>query len=116
MNIFKNALSRRTLLRGTGAAFALPLLDAMVPAMTARAASPATNEQLRRIGYIYIPMGCNPKEWIPTGDTLDVLPSSLSPLKDLKDHVSVLSGLDLQNAYPGSHATSNSAFRPTGKC
>ena len=110
MNIFKNALSRRTLLRGTGAAFALPLLDAMVPAMTARAASPASNEQLRRIGYIYIPMGCNPKEWIPTGDTLDVLPSSLSPLKDLKDHVSVLSGLDLQNAYPGSHATSNSAF------
>ena len=110
MNIFKKALSRRTLLRGTGAAFALPLLDAMVPAMSARAASPASSEQLRRIGYIYIPMGCNPKEWIPAGDTLDVLPSSLSPLQDVKEHVSVLSGMDLQNAYPGSHATSNSAF------
>ena len=110
MNIFKKALSRRTLLRGTGAAFALPLLDAMVPAMSARAASPAASEQLRRIGYIYIPMGCNPKEWMPTGDTLDVLPESLSPLQDVKEHVSVLSGMDLQNAYPGSHATSNSAF------
>lgn len=110
MNFFKKALSRRTLLRGTGAAFALPLLDAMVPAMSARAASPASSDQLRRIGYIYIPMGCNPKEWIPTGDTLDVLPSSLSPLQDVKEHVSVLSGMDLQNAYPGSHATSNSAF------
>ena len=65
MNIFKNALSRRTLLRGTGAAFALPLLDAMVPAMTARAASPASNEQLRRIGYIYIPMGCNSRSGFP---------------------------------------------------
>jgi len=115
MNFFKKALSRRTLLRGTGAAFALPLLDAMVPAMTARAASPASSEQLRRIGYIYIPMGCNPKEWIPTGDTLDVLPSSLSPLQDIKEHVSVLSGMDLQNAYPGSHATSNSAFLSAAK-
>jgi len=115
MNFFKKALSRRTLLRGTGAAFALPLLDAMVPAMTARAASPASSEQLRRIGYIYIPMGCNPKEWIPTGDTLDDLPSSLSPLQDIKEHVSVLSGMDLQNAYPGSHATSNSAFLSAAK-
>ncbi len=110
MTIFKKALSRRTLLRGTGAALALPLLDAMVPAMTARAASPASSEQLRRIGYIYIPMGCNPKEWMPKGDTLDVLPSSLSPLEDVKSQVTVLSSMDLQNAYPGSHATSNSAF------
>ena len=62
MTIFKKALSRRTLLRGTGAAVALPLLDAMIPALTATAATPAASEQLRRIGYIYIPMGCNPKE------------------------------------------------------
>lgn len=110
MTIIKKALSRRTLLRGTGAAFALPLLDAMVPAMTARAESPAANDQLRRIGYIYIPMGCNPTEWMPTGDTLNVLPSTLTPLENVKEHVSVLSGMDLQNAYPGSHATSNSAF------
>ncbi len=110
MNIFKKALSRRTMLRGTGATIALPLLDAMIPAMTAIAATPAASAQLRRIGYIYIPMGCNPAEWTPKSNSLDDLPSSLSPLEDVKDQVSVLSGMDLKNAYPGSHATSNSAF------
>jgi hypothetical protein len=110
MTIFQRALTRRTLLRGTGAAVALPLLDAMIPAMAATAATPAASERLRRIGYIYIPMGCNPKEWTPSGNSLDVLPSSLAPLEDIKDQVSVLSGMDLKNAYPGSHATSNSAF------
>ena len=110
MTTFRKSLSRRTLLRGTGATLALPLLDAMIPAMTAVASSPASNEQLRRIGYVYIPMGCNPKEWIPSGDSLTVLPTSLSPLEEIKEHVSVISGMDLQNAYPGSHATSNSAF------
>ena len=110
MNIFKKALSRRTMLRGTGATIALPLLDAMIPALTAIAATPAASEQLRRIGYIYIPMGCNPSEWTPSSNSLDLLPSSLSPLEDVKDQVSVVSGMDLKNAYPGSHATSNSAF------
>ncbi len=110
MTIFKKALSRRTMLRGTGATIALPLLDAMIPALTAIAATPAASEQLRRIGYIYIPMGCNPTEWTPKSNSLDDLPSSLSPLEAVKDQVSVLSGMDLKNAYPGSHATSNSAF------
>ncbi len=110
MTILKKALSRRTMLRGTGATVALPLLDAMIPALTAVAATPAASAQLRRIGYIYIPMGCNPAEWTPKSTSLDVLPSSLSPLEDVKDRVCVLSGMDLKNAYPGSHATSNSAF------
>ena len=109
------ALSRRTLLRGAGAAIALPLLDAMVPAMTATAATPAAASKLRRIGYVYIPMGFNPSEWTPAGGdangaALGELPSSLQPLEPVRDRVTVLSNLDLQNAYPGSHATSNSAF------
>ncbi|MCC9643245.1 DUF1552 domain-containing protein [Rhodopirellula sp. JC740] len=103
-------LSRRTLLRGSGAAVALPLLDAMVPAMTASAATVAAPSKLKRIGYIYIPMGYNPAAWTPKGDTLDKLPSSLSPLESVKDHLTVITNTDLQNAYPGSHATSNSAF------
>ena len=41
MIITKKALPRRTFLRGVGATLALPLLDAMVPAMTALAATPA---------------------------------------------------------------------------
>jgi len=110
MTFFKKAISRRTLLRGTGASFALPLLDSMVPACTASAATPMAVNRLRRLSYIYVPMGFNPKHWIPNGETLESLPSSLSPLQDLQNDVTVLTNLDLQNAYPGSHATSNSAF------
>ena len=104
------SLSRRTLLRGTGAAFALPLLDAMVPACTASAATAATPSRLKRLGYLYIPMGYNPDQWTPKGESLDVLPSSLRPFEAVKDQVTVVTNTDLQNAYPGSHATSNSAF------
>lgn len=108
--ITKRALDRRTVLRGMGATIALPLLDAMVPSLTAAEATPASAASLRRIGYIYMPMGYNPAEWTPSGDTLDDLPSSLQPLSAVKDQVTVVSGMDLQNAYPGSHATSNAAF------
>ena len=106
----RKSISRRTVLKGAGTALALPLLDAMIPAMTATAATAAAPQNLRRIGYVYVPMGFNPASWIPEGDTLDHLPSSLSPLEKVKDQLSVITGTDLQNAYPGSHATSNSAF------
>jgi len=106
----RESISRRTLLRGAGAAFSLPLLDAMIPASTALAETAAAPPQLRRLGYVYMPMGFNPKEWVPKGDTLDKLPSSLQSLQKVKDNVTVISGMELRNAYPGSHATSNSAF------
>ncbi|GAA5507742.1 DUF1552 domain-containing protein [Novipirellula caenicola] len=104
------SISRRTLLRGSGAAVALPLLDAMIPAMTASAATVAASENLKRIGYVYIPMGYNPVHWTPQGEKLDVLPTSLQPLESVKDQVTVITNTDLKNAYPGSHATSNSSF------
>ena len=110
MKITKRAISRRAVLRGVGTALALPLLDAMIPAMTATAATPLAAENLRRIGYVYMPMGYNPACWTPEGKSLDELPSSLSSLEKIKEQVTVVSGMDLQNAYPGSHATSNSAF------
>lgn len=106
----RKSISRRTLLRGAGAAFSLPLLDAMIPASTALAETAAAPTQLRRLGYIYMPMGFNPKEWVPQGDTLDKLPSTLLPLQKVKDQITIISGMELRNAYPGSHATSNSAF------
>jgi len=106
----KKALSRRTLLRGAGAAVALPLLDAMVPALTADEATEAEPSKLRRLSYIYMPMGFNPSQWTPKGSKLEQLPSSLASLSGVKDHLSVITNMDLQNAYPGSHATSNSAF------
>lgn len=111
MIVSKRALARRTFLRGTGAVVALPLLDAMIPAMTAQAQTPAAADRLRRLGYVYMPMGCDRARWTPPGgERLDKLPYSLTALEPLKEHVTVLSNLELRNAYPGTHATSNSSF------
>jgi len=108
MIISKKALPRRTFLKGMGVSLALPLLDAMVPATTALAATPAA--PVRRLGYIFMPMGCDVTRWTPKGDRLDELSPILSSLAPVKQHVSILSNMELQNAYPGTHATSNAAF------
>ena len=109
MIILKKALPRRTFLRGVGATLALPLLDAMVPAMTPLKATPAA--PVRRLGFVFIPMGCDISRWTPTGkDTLGDLPPILSPLKALKDHITVVTNTELQNAYPATHSSSNAAF------
>src|SRR5438067_2822184 len=109
MIILKKALPRRTFLRGLGATLALPLLDAMVPALTAAAATPAA--PVRRLGFVFVPMGCDGSRWTPPGkDKLGELSPSLAPLAPVKDHVTVLTNLELQNAYPGTHSSSNSSF------
>src|SRR5438270_3980964 len=111
MIVTKKALSRRTFLRGVGTTLALPLLDAMIPPMTALAQTPAAPQRLRRLGYVYIPMGADLPRWTPPGgDRLDELSPTLAPLAPVKNHVTVISNLELRNAYPGTHATSNSAF------
>jgi uncharacterized protein DUF1552 len=110
MIIAKKALPRRTFLRGVGATLALPLLDAMVPAATALAATPAA--PVRRLGFVFMPMGCDLTRWTPPGGAgkLDELSLILSSLEPVKQNVCVLSNMELQNAYPGTHATSNAAF------
>ena len=116
MIITKKSLPRRTLLRGMGATLALPLLDAMVPSMTALAGTPASPARLRRLGFVFMPMGCDITRWTPPGDnTLDLLSPSLSSLAPVKEHVTAITNLQLQNAYPGTHATSNSAFLSAAK-
>src|SRR4029078_11611614 len=61
-------------------------------------------------------MGCDVTRWTPpSGDTLDELSPSLSPLADVKKHVAVISNLELRNAYPGTHATSNASFLSAAK-
>jgi len=111
MIVTKKALSRRTFLRGVGAALSLPLLDAMVPAMTALSQTAAAPQRLRRLGFIYIPMGCDVTRWAPANaERLGTLPFTLAPLEPVKNHLSVISNMELQQAYPGTHATSNSAF------
>jgi hypothetical protein len=111
--ITKRALPRRTFLRGVGATLTLPLLDAMVPAMTAWAKTPA--KPVRRLGFVFMPMGCDITRWTPTGDKLDQLSPILSSLAPVREHVTAISNLELQNAYPGSHATSNAAFLSAAK-
>ena len=109
MNLIeKKMIDRRTLLRGLGAAAALPLLDAMVPAATYRAKTAAA--PVKRLGYVFMPMGCDHSRWTPVGETLDELPYILESLAPVRDRVNVIGNLELANAYPGSHATSNSAF------
>jgi hypothetical protein len=109
MFLTKKAIPRRTLLKSARAALALPLLDAMIPAVTAWAQTPA--KPVARLGFVFIPMGCDQARWTPPGEgTLDVLSPILAPLKPVKDHVTVLTNTRLLNAYPGTHDTSNASF------
>jgi hypothetical protein len=111
MIVSKKALPRRTFLHGAGTVLALPLLDAMIPALTAVADTPASPARLRRLGFVYMPMGCDVTRWTPPGaKTLEELSPSLSPLESVKKKIAVISNLELRNAYPGTHATSNAAF------
>ena len=115
MILTKKALPRRTFLRGMGAAIALPLLDAMVPSMTAWAKTAA--KPVRRLGFVYVPMGSDITRWTPPGGAgaLGELSPSLSPLAALKDRINVVTNLELKNAYPGTHATSNASFLSAAK-
>ena len=101
MIITRMALPRRTFLRGLGTTLALPLLDAMFPAMSAFAASPAS--KVKRLGYVYIPMGMNAARWTPNGEgRISELSPSLMPLAPHLDHVTVLTNTELKRAYgPG---------------
>lgn len=115
MMVTKKALHRRTILKGLGVSVALPLLDAMVPALTAVADTPLAPQKLRRIGYVYMPMGCDLSRWTPKGETLDELSPTLKTLAPVRQHVTAISNLELRSAYPGSHATSNSSFLSCAK-
>src|SRR5688572_3162213 len=100
MFITKKSLPRRTFLKGMGTALALPLLDAMVPSMTALAETPLSPAKLRRIGYVYMPMGCDNTRWQLPGDDLTALSPTLEPLAPVREHVTVISNLEVRNAYP----------------
>ncbi|HIE98150.1 MAG: DUF1552 domain-containing protein [Fuerstiella sp.] len=111
MIITRKALPRRTFLRGMGAALSLPLLDAMIPSMTAIADTAASPSRLRRLGFVYMPMGSDITRWTPPGEkTLDELSPSLSPLAPIRQQVTAITNMELQSAYPGTHATSNASF------
>src|SRR5437773_7525150 len=109
MIIGKKALPRRTFLKGLQATLALPLLDAMIPAATALARTSA--RPVRRLGFVYIPMGCDHARWTPPGeDTLGELSPILASLEGVKKQLTVLTNLRLEQSYPGTHDTSNAGF------
>jgi Protein of unknown function (DUF1552) len=87
-------LSRRAVLRGAGATIALPLLSAMLPAGTARAATPRS-----RFACIYIPHGAVMRQWTPAdGPRLELTPI-LRSLEPFRDRLVVVSDLTLPLAY-----------------
>ncbi|HEV3332755.1 MAG TPA: DUF1552 domain-containing protein [Bryobacteraceae bacterium] len=103
----KNHLSRRAILRGAGAAVALPLLDAMLPAQTPIAKTAAKGTL--RAGFIYVPHGAILPQWTPIGDGADFKFSRiLKPLEPFRDRVTVVTGCAI-NAENG-HAISNSMW------
>src|ERR1700685_2982827 len=101
MIVTKKALPRRAFLRGRGVARALPLLDAMIPSMTAQAATAAN--PVRRLGFVYIPMGSNIAQWTPHGvGRITELSPTLQSLTPVMDQVTVITNMALKNAYPGT--------------
>jgi hypothetical protein len=117
MIVTKAALPRRTFLRGAGAALALPLLDAMVPSMTALAQTPA--KPLKRLGFIYMPNGVAMNHsgidyWTPAGEGRNFQFSQiLSPLSAYRDRMVVISGLDHNQAEAGDDGASGDHTRGT---
>lgn len=97
MIVAKRAIPRRTVLRGLGAAVALPLLDAMVPALTAMVNTPAKG--VRRLGVVYHPNGVIYDKWLPkgVGAGFEFSPV-LSPLEPFRDKLLVVTGLSSHHA------------------
>ena len=93
MFLSKKHLSRRTVLRGTGATIALPLLEAMLPARTAFADTPA-GKTIKRFAFIGFPHGAIMDRWSPkeTGTNYTMSPI-LEPLEPLRQHLTIVSGL-----------------------
>src|SRR6185503_1923448 len=111
MMITRKHLPRRTFLKGMGTAIALPMLDAMVPAMTTtNAAAPV------RLSLVYVPNGIVMKDWTPkTAGREFEFTRILKPLEAFREDMFVLSGLDDRNGNalgdgPGDHARAGAAI------
>lgn len=100
--------SRRTFLKGIAGTLALPSLQSIVKAAPAIAAAAPT-----RMAFVYIPNGVNLNLWQPKGS--ENISESLQPLSGLREHYSVMRGLDHKHANAngdggGDHARANATF------
>ena len=115
MMIFKQAIPRRTFLRGMGATFALPLLDGMVPAFAGALDTAAKTGP--RLSVVYVPNGMVMDKWTPKaeGSAFELSPI-LEPLAPFRNQILVLSGLTDKTAFPqpgeggGDHARGAATF------
>ena len=108
--ITKKALSRRTLLKGLGTTLALPMLDSMMPALSA-AAKPTT-----RLGWVYVSHGVIWDQWKPTkiGHGFELTPN-LKPLEKVNGQFNILTGLshleaDTKGDGSGDHTRASAAW------
>lgn len=132
MNVMKKSIPRRTVLRGLGATVALPLLDGMVPALTATRLTAANTP--RRFGVVYVPNGMTMRSWTPANIVKDVtekteraladekhakyastpleLSPILQPLEAFRERLVVLRGLSnkIPDGLFGGHACSSTRF------
>jgi hypothetical protein len=111
MFITKRSLPRRTFLKGAGAAVALPLLDAMVPALTAQSRTAA--RPTLRFGAVFVPNGAIMEQWIPAAPgTGFEFTQILKPLEPFRDRLVVVSNLTRANpgVVEGDHAISAAGF------
>ena len=114
MIITKKSLSRRTFIRGTGAALALPFLESMLPALTN---AQELMQPAQRLFVGYVPNGVIMDKWTPKNFGVNFeLPATLQPLARHKEKISVLTGLALHPAMPqpgegtGDHVRASAAY------
>ncbi|MBN1237586.1 MAG: DUF1552 domain-containing protein [Gammaproteobacteria bacterium] len=110
----KKHLSRRTVLRGAGAAIGLPFLESMIPAGMRRASAAAAPPT--RVGFIYIPHGAVMDRFTPaaTGRAFE-LPPVLAALEPYRERFNIVSGLKLAAAYVGESSAAENHAR-SSKC
>ena len=113
--ITKKHLPRRTFLKGiAGASVALPLLDAMIPALTAQTRTAGAPKL--RLGFVYVPHGAVLDKWTPIGDGTNFqLNQIMAPLEPFKKQLVIVSGLankaaESQGDGGGDHARSGPSF------
>lgn len=107
-------ISRRTVLRGLGAAVSLPMLEAMLPRVVR--ANDAKRIKPVRMAFVYVPNGKHMPDWTPTSEGADYeIPYTLEPLSAHRDEILVLTGLAQHHARangdgPGDHARALASF------
>ena len=100
-------ISRRTFLKGSGVAIALPLLESMIPIARAEAAAP------KRLVYVFANIGVEMSAWLGSAANLSTLSPTLAPLAPYKSHLLLLNGMDskpCESQGGGDHASAAGGY------